>query len=88
MHIKYSPVNTEDKDTVVEYIDENTIKIDDEMYEFSLADVVWTEVDEQTGYAILEAKRVDGELFLTVRRYYTDIKRPIWDTGDYHDITG
>ncbi len=88
MKLKYSPVHTDNQNTVIEYVDENTIKIDGEVYEFDKESVVWDDIDVQTGYLILEAKRIDGELWLTVRRYYTDIRRPDWDTGDYHDIKG
>ena len=88
MKIKYSPVHTDNQNTAIEYIDENTIMIDGEMYEFDSESVVWEDIAEQTAYRILEAKRIDGELWLTIRRYYTDIRRPDWDTGDYHDIKG
>jgi len=88
MKIKYSPVHTDNQETVIEYIDENTIKIDGKPYEFDLYTVIWDDVSAQTDYLILEAKRVNGELWLTIRRYYTDIQRPEWDTGDYHDIKG
>jgi hypothetical protein len=88
MKIKYSPVHTDNKTTVIEYVDENTIKIDGEVYEFDKESIVWDDITEQTDYLILDAKRVDGELWLTIRRYYTDIRRPDWDTGDYHDIKG
>ena len=88
MKIKYSPVHTDNQNTVIEYVDENTIKIDGEVYEFDSESVVWEDIAEQTAYRILEAKRIDGELWLTIRRYYTDIHRPDWDTGDYHDIKG
>jgi len=87
MKIKYSPVHT-DKDTVIEYIDENTIKIDGKVYKFDTDSVVWEDIAEQTDHRILEAKRIDGEPWLTVRRYYTTLQRPDWDTGDYHDIKG
>ena len=88
MKIKYSPVHTDNQNTVIEYVDENTIKIDGEVYEFDKESVVWEDITTQTDYLILDAKRVDGELWLTIRRYYTDIRRPDWDTGDYHDIKG
>jgi hypothetical protein len=88
MKIKYSPVHTDNQNTVIEYVDENTIKIDGEVYEFDPESVVWEDITTQTEYLILEAKRIDGELWLTVRRYYTDIRHPDWDTGDYHDIKG
>lgn len=88
MKIKYSPCKTDDKDTKINIIDENILEIDGEVYEFDKESVVWDDITEQTDYLILDAKRVDGELWLTIRRYYTDIRRPEWDTGDYHDIKG
>jgi hypothetical protein len=60
--------------------------IDGETYEFDSESVVWEDIATQTNGVILDAKRVDGELWLTVRRYYTTLQRPDWDTGDYHDI--
>jgi hypothetical protein len=95
MKLRYSPVTYNDhspacagylSDTTIECIDENTILVDGKTYEFGLGTVIWDDVSAQTDGAILEAKRVDGELWLTVRRYYTDLERPEWDTGDYHDI--
>ena len=88
MKIKYSPVHTDNQNTVIEYVDENTIMIDGEIYELDKESVIWEDITTQTDYRILEAKRIDGELWLTVRRYYTDIRRPDWDTGDYHGIKG
>jgi hypothetical protein len=88
MKIKYSPVCTNTNDTVIEYIDENTVLVDGITYEFDLDTVIWDDVLAQTDGVILDVKRVDGELCLTIRRYYTDIISPDWDTGDYHDIKG
>jgi len=88
MKIKYSPLHNDTENTVVEYIDENTIKVDGETYQFDESSVEWPDVGELTSYVILEAKRIDGELYITVRRKYTQLARPAWDTGDYHDITG
>jgi len=88
MKIKYSPVHTDNKNTIIEYVDENTIMIDGEKYEFDPESVDWDNIATQTDYLIMDAKRIDGELWLTIRRYYTDIRRPDWDTGGYHDIEG
>jgi hypothetical protein len=76
------------KDTTIEYIDENTILVDGKEYEFDLDTVIWDNVAAQTNGVILDARRVDGELWLVVRRYYTGIISPDWDTGGYHDIKG
>jgi hypothetical protein len=88
MKLKYSPIYNDNQNTIIEYIDENTILVDGETYEFDLDTVIWDDISAQTNGVILEVKRVDGELCLTVRRYYTDIISPDWDTGDYHDIKG
>jgi hypothetical protein len=88
MKIKYSPVHTDRQNTIIKYIDGNTIMIDGKTYEFDLESVAWEDIAEQTDYLILDAKRLNGELWITIRRYYTDIRRPDWDTGDYHDIKG
>jgi hypothetical protein len=89
MYNEYSPACAGYlSDTTIEYIDENTILVDGKTYEFYLDTVIWDDVSVQTDGIILEARRVDGELWLTIRRYYTDLERPEWDTGDYHDIKG
>jgi ribulose kinase len=88
MKIKYSPVCTDNQTTIIEYIDENSILVDGKTYEFDSDTIIWDDVSAQTEGTILDAKRVDGELWLTVRRYYTGIISPDWDTGDYHDIKG
>jgi len=86
MRVKYSPCHS-DKDTKIAYLDENTIQIDDEVYELDPESVEWPDIAEQTGYAILEAKRDEtGELWLVVRRLYSQLAWPEWDTGDYHEV--
>jgi hypothetical protein len=89
MYNEYSPACAGHlSNTTIEYIDENTILVDEKTYKFDLDTVIWDDISVQTDDAVLEAKRVDGELYLTIRRYYTDLIRPDWDTGDYHDIKG
>ena len=85
MKIKYSPIKSDNVDTVIEPIDENTVKIDDEQCEFDFDSVLWPDIQEQTKGAINSAYRVDNELYLEIRRYYT-YSCSLWDTGDYHDI--
>jgi len=60
-------------------------RINDEQYEFDIDSVVWPDIQEQTKGAINSAYRVDNELYLEIRRYYT-YSCSLWDTGDYHDI--
>jgi len=87
MRIKYSPVHTENQNTIIEYINENAIQIDDDIYEFDPESVEWPDIAEQTEFRILEAKRDEkGELWLVVRRFYTQLGWPDWDTGEYHEI--
>jgi len=85
MKIKYSPIKSDNIDTIIEPVDENTVKIDEEQYEFDPNSVVWPSIQEQTKGAINSAYRVDNELYLEIRRYYT-YSCSLWDTGDYHDI--
>ena len=85
MKIKYSPIKSDNVDTVIEPIDENTVKINGEQYEFDTDSVVWPDIQEQTKGAINSAYRANGELYLEIRRYYT-YSCSLWDTGDYHDI--
>ena len=94
MKIKYSPIkwNSYAKieafpDTVVEFVDENSIRIDGELYEFDDS-VIFPDIRTQTNGVIEDAHREVGELYLTIRRFYTDDHDLKWDTGDYHEIHG
>ena len=84
MHIKYSPCK-HDRDTLIEFVDENTIRIDGELYEFDANDVAWPTIIQDTEGLILEAHREAGELFATVRRFYS-ASCSEWDTGAYHEV--
>jgi len=93
MKIKYSPVlwneyakiNAE-HDTEIKVIDENTIEIDGKEYEFDTESVEWDDIVTQTDCVILDARRDNsGELYITVRRFYTK-DCASWDTGDYHKM--
>ena len=79
--------------TTFEYVDENTLKIDGELYEFDTESIVWPDIYTQTNGKITSARRDDtGELYLdVVRKYHYEdagsvIPQPEWDTGEYHDI--
>lgn len=92
MKIKYSPIKWNEysgiealPDTEIIPVDENSISVDGELYEFNPADVEWPDISTQTGGVIIEAIRIDGELYLVVRRFYTRFCHS-WDTGDYHEI--
>lgn len=70
-------------DTTIEFVDENSIKVDGELHEFDANSVVWPDIRAQTNGAVQEAYRDEaGELYLTVRRFYTD-SCLAWDTGKY-----
>jgi hypothetical protein len=83
MKIWYSPCKT-GTETQIKFINENTINIDGEDYEFDLNSIVFPDIAQQTNNAILDAKRIDGELYLKVFRGYTD-SCP-WDTGTYQSV--
>ena len=92
MKIKYSPVKWNEyakinslPDTEIKFIDENSIMIDGETYEFDEG-IQFPDITQQTNSVILDAYRdAGGELFLTVRRFYTESCKE-WDTGGYHEI--
>ena len=82
MFIKYSPVHS-NKDTLIEATGENTLLIDGVDYEFDIESVTWPDIHEQTEGVILEAHREVGELYVTVRRFYSGSCLG-WDTARYH----
>lgn len=98
MKIKYSPCKWNEyaapqfpegtkPDTEIEALSANSLTTDGELFEFDESSVAWPDVSEQTGGRIIEARRDDdGELWLTVRRFYTG-SCASWDTGDYHEVT-
>lgn len=94
MRIKYSPIKWNEyaqlpgnPDTQIEYVDENTLRIDEDEYVFDPESVEWPDIAEQTKGMILEAKRDEkGELWLVVRRFYTQLAWLDWDTGEYHEV--
>jgi len=97
MKIKYSPCKWNQNaaaslltgtlpDTEIRFIDENTITIDGEPQEFPPCLVAFPGIAEASQGRILEAHRDSGELFLTVRRFYTGLCSS-WDTGDYQELT-
>ena len=85
MHIKYSPCNGK-KNTDITVKDATTIVIDGEEYVFDADGVQWPSVAKETDGAILEAHRENGELYLTVMRFYSGSCSE-WDTGKYHEVT-
>lgn len=91
MKIKWNKcISTNEYDSVFEYVSEDSFKLDDELYEFPKDCVAWDQPQllESTGYAIIEAARVDGELYITARRYCGDWQAvPDWDTKDYQEVT-
>jgi hypothetical protein len=96
MKIKYSPCKwtpyaahhfspTTKPDTIIKVLGPDTIQIDGELYEFSPLDVQWPKINEQTNGVIQEARRENGELFVTIRRFYTQSCSG-WDTAQFHDV--
>jgi hypothetical protein len=85
MKIKYSPCLTT-PETQVKFIDEWTIEIDDERFEFSPELVEYPDVSEQTAGKVQHAEVKDGELYLTVRFNYQD--KAVWENPDYYEGGG
>lgn len=96
MKIKYSPCKWNPYaahnfdpgtklDTEIKVISDDILQIDGQEYEFSPLDVQWPDIRTQTDGVIQETHREDGELYVTVRRFYTQSCSG-WDTGAYHDI--
>jgi len=93
MKIKYSPTKFNEyaniqanSNTKINYVDKNTVNIDGEDYEFDIESVQFPDIHEQTDGVILEAHRTDNELFITVRRFYTEDCTE-WDTGTYGELS-
>lgn len=85
MKIKYSPCLAT-PETQVKFIDDWTIEIDGELFEFSPVVIECPTVSEQTGGKILHAEVIDDELYLTVRYQYQD--KSIWENPDYYEGGG
>ncbi len=75
-------------DTVIEVIDENTLRVDGELYEFPADGVTCDDIREQTGGVIEEAHRdADGVLCVTVRRFFsTPGGERAWYSEDYVEV--
>lgn len=87
-HAKHNfPEFTKPK-TEIEVIDENTIKIDGQLYEFPANGVACPDIREQTNGVIEEAHRDEyGVLCLAVRRFFTVPGAEIaWYSEDYIDV--
>jgi len=95
MKIKYSPCKWNPyaeleglPDTEIKYINENSITIDNELYEFDPDSVAFENLATLTDGIIIDAFRNESdELYLTVRRFYTESCTE-WDNGEYHEING
>ena len=96
MKIRYSPCKwnpyaasnfapTTKPDTEIKVLSDDILQIDGQEYEFSPLDVQWPEISTQTGGVIQEAHREDGELYVTMRRFYTQSCSG-WDTAQFHDV--
>ena len=92
MKIKYCPVKWNPyaetqypegtkSDSEIEITNDNTLTVDGEEYEFDDESAEYPDINDQTAGVITEAHREGGELFVTVRRFYTEVCD--WDTGEY-----
>lgn len=99
MKLKYCPVmwneyakhnfpsNTK-PETEIEVVGNNTIKIDEELYEFPPDGISCPDIREQTCGVIEEAHRDEnGVLCLTVRRFFTKLGGELaWYSEDYIEV--
>jgi hypothetical protein len=85
MKIKYSPCYAA-PETQVNFIDQWTIEIDGERFEFSPIMVEYPKVSEQTNGKIQHAEVKDGELYLTVLFNYQD--KGTWENPSYYPDGG
>ncbi len=82
------PENTK-SNTEITVIDENSLSVDGELFEFSITDVEWPDMYKQSDGIFFEAHRENGELYLTVRRFTEGtfinnfMQKEEWDTGEY-----
>lgn len=90
MKIKFSP-NEYLENTTLTVVDENTLKIDEEIYSFP-ADIV---VFDPVGPILSASRLADGTLSLVVLVHYTQVTKGIWETerndgtyrgSDYEDF--
>ncbi len=75
-------------DTVIEVVDENTLRVDGELYEFPADGVACDDIREQTNGVIEEAHRdADGVLCATVRRFFSSPgDELVWYSEDYVEV--
>jgi len=80
-------VNTK-PETVIEVVDENTIRVDGELYEFPSDGIECPDIREQTNGVIEEAHRdSDGTLCVTVRRFFSSPGGELaWYSEDYVEV--
>lgn len=70
MKLKSSPCQRDGYETKIEYVDENTIRIDGEEYSFDPTHVAWPTIAQDTNGVILQSAYRDTELHLSVRMIY------------------
>jgi len=81
--IKYSPCMSK-IETQIKCVDDLTIEIDGELFEFSLDYIEYPDIIDQTNGSILEAHVENGELYLTVLYLYQDKDKAIWENDNYY----
>lgn len=65
MQIKRAGIRS-NRDTQIAMLSPNVVRVDGVVYEFAAAAIAWPRVAEETGGAITEAHREDGELCMTI----------------------
>lgn len=97
MKLKYSPIMWNPNaahnfyadvrpDTLILPLSETSLEVDGEVYEFPADVIQFDDVMTQTDGVIIEAHREGGELYVTLRRFYTE-DCSAWDTGEYQEVS-
>lgn len=84
MKIKFSPVLSNKKTKIIK-IDENTLKIDGEIYIFDESLSVY-DVDEID--IIRESYRVGNDLYIHIKYFFTIEEKEIWSNPNYYKEGG
>ena len=84
MRIKYSPQKAE-HDTIIKVVGKDTVSIDGMEHGFDIESVAYPDIAQETNYAVLEAHRENGELYLTVLRQYATSWQE-WYSKDYMEV--
>jgi hypothetical protein len=87
MNIKWIPQRS-NKKISYERKSANVLLVDGEEVSFADTSIVEYEIPEEISYAIQRAYRQDGELYLDLRRPYSEAEKFIWEQPHYYNEGG